>query len=93
MTVNFSWFSEPMVKLSIIESILTFCPLGNSSCCRLLIFLKSIVLKNSFRNTNRVSNSLDPDKVQCFVGPDMDPTCLQMLSAEDTGRNRVKQSN
>ena len=29
--------------------------------CRLLIFSKSTFSKNSFRNTMRVSNSLDPD--------------------------------
>ena len=30
--------------------------------CRLLIFSKSTFLKNSFRNTIRVSNSLDQDQ-------------------------------
>ena len=30
--------------------------------CRLLIFLKSNFSKNSFRNTFRVSSSLDPDQ-------------------------------
>ena len=49
-------------------------------------FLKSTFLKNSFRNTIRVSNSLDPDQ----VGPDLGPTCLQRLSADITSRQRVK---
>ena len=39
--------------------ILTICPLGKFTIfCRLLIFSKSNFLKNSFRNTIRVSNSL-----------------------------------
>ena len=39
--------------------------------------------KKSFRNTIRVSNSLDPDQGQQFVGPDLDPNCLQRFLAED----------
>ena len=47
--------------------------------------------KISFRNTIRVSNSLDPDQarhfvrpdLEHFVGPDLGPNCLQRLSAED----------
>ena len=37
------------------------------------IFLFS---NNSFRNTIRVSNRLDPDSDQHF-GPDLDPNCLK----------------
>ena len=37
-----------------------------------------------------MSNSLDPDQAQHFVGPDLGPNCLQRLSADDTGRLRVK---
>ena len=40
-----------------------------------------------FRNTIRVSNSLDPDQARCFVGPDLDPNCLQRLSADDKSRH------
>ena len=40
--------------------------------------------KNSYRNTIRVSNSLSPDQAQHFVGPDLDPNCLQRLSADDS---------
>ena len=32
--------------------------------------------KNSFRNTIRVSNSLDPYQDQHSVGPDLGPNCL-----------------
>ena len=39
-------------------------------------------------NTIRVSNSLDPDQAQHFVGPDPRPNCLQMLSADDTCKQR-----
>ena len=31
----------------------------------------------------RVSNSLDPDQNQHNVGPDLDPNCLQILTADD----------
>ena len=31
-----------------------------------------------------MSNSLDPDQAQHFVGPDLGPSCLQMLSADET---------
>ena len=51
-------------------------------CCLLIFFQKQPFLKNSFRI--RVSNSLDPDQAQCFVGPDLAPNGLQRLSADDT---------
>ena len=38
---------------------------------------------NSFRNTIRVSNSLDPDQDRHSVGPDLGPNCLLRLSADD----------
>ena len=71
----------------------TLCMLGNFACffCCLLIFSKSTFSKNSFRNTIRVSNSLDPDQARHFVGPVLGPgpSCLQKLSADDTMRQRV----
>ena len=36
-----------------------------------------------------MSNSLDPDQAQHFVGTDLDPSCLQKFSAEDISRQRV----
>ena len=36
-----------------------------------------------------MSNSLDPDQARHFVGPDLGPSCLQRLSADDTMRQRV----
>ena len=33
-----------------------------------------------------MSNSLDPDQDRHSVGPDLDPKCLQRLSAEDKSR-------
>ena len=38
---------------------------------------------NSLRNTIRVSNGLDPDQDQHYVGPDLGPNCLSRLSADD----------
>ena len=37
-----------------------------------------------------VSNSFDPDQAQHFVRPDLGPNCLQMLSADDTCKQRIK---
>ena len=36
-----------------------------------------------------MSNGLDPDEARRFVGPDQGPNCLQRLSADNTGRQRV----
>ena len=30
-----------------------------------------------------MSNSLDPNQAECFVGPDVGPNCLQRLSADE----------
>ena len=53
---------------------------------RLMIFFKINFFEIFFQNTIRVSNSLDPDQTQHFVGPDLGLNCLQGLSAEDTRR-------
>ena len=51
-----------------------------------------LISKNSVRNTDRVSNSLDRDKARCFIELDLGQNCLQMLSADDTSRQyRVKE--
>ena len=47
-------------------------------------FSKFKLSKNSFTNTIRMANSLDPDQAQHIVGPDLGPTCFQSSSAEDT---------
>ena len=54
-----------------------------------IFFSKSIFKKKIFQNTIRVPNSLDPDQVTHFVGPDLGPNCLQRLLADDTSRQRV----
>ena len=63
-------------------------------CCRLLsIFSKLTFSLNSFKNTIRVSNGLEPDQDGCSVGPDLDPNCLQRLSADNkvaTSMEKVK---
>ena len=46
-------------------------------CCRLLTFFIISFQKNSFRNTIRVSNCLDPDQDRHSVSPDLGPNCLQ----------------
>ena len=64
----------------------TLCMLCKYSC-----FLSSadFFLNNSFRNTIRVSKSLDPDQARHFVGPDLGPNFLQILLADNTSRQRV----
>ena len=37
-----------------------------------------------------MTNSLDSDQARRIVGPDLGPNCLPRLSADDTGRQRVK---
>ena len=61
--------------------ISNLCMLGNVNC---MLFLSSsdCFRNNYFRNTIRVSNSLDPDQARRFVGPELGPNCLQRLSAE-----------
>ena len=44
-------------------------------CCHLLTLTFS---KNSFRNTIRVSNDLDPDQDRFSVGPDLGPNHLHL---------------
>ena len=60
---------------------------GNFACfffvvravvCR--FFFKVSVLKKSFGNIVRVSNSLDPDQAQHVVEPGLGLNCLQRLS-------------
>ena len=37
-----------------------------------------------------MSNSLDPDQARRIIGPDLGPICLPRLTADVTGRQRVK---
>ena len=62
---------------------LTLCMLGDFSCFyRLLLFFSKLIFsENSFRNTIRVTNSLDPDQDRHSVGPDLGPNFLRRLSA------------
>ena len=50
-------------------------------------FQKLTISKNSLRNTIRVSNGLDPDQDRHSVGPDLDPNCLERISAVDEIRH------
>ena len=40
-----------------------------------------------------MSNSLDPDQAQHFVGPDLGPNCLQRLSADNMSPLACKEVN
>ena len=57
-----------------------------------VVFFKiNFFINNSktFSNTIRVINGLDPDQDRRYVGPDLGPNCLQILSADDNSRQRV----
>ena len=45
--------------------------------------------QNSFRNSLKVSNSLDLDQVEKFVRSDLDPNSLQILSADDRSQQSI----
>ena len=77
-----------------ISEIKTLCMLGNCSCYFVIcvFFQNQLSRKNYFRNTIRVSNSLDPDQARPYVGPDQGPKCFQRLSAEDISRQTVNNS-
>ena len=62
---------------------LTLCMMGNFSCFWICLLTFKKKSKNSFGNTIRVSNGLDPDQDRHSVGPDLGPNCLQRLSAVD----------
>ena len=57
-----------------------------------LLFSILTFLKNSFRNTIKASNYLDPDEDRHSVGPDLGPNCLQKLSADDKSRHKQEKS-
>ena len=63
--------------------------------CLILYFLsptdfppKINFFENSVRKTTRVPNSLDPDQVQTFVGPDLGPDYFKQLSTGGTSRQK-----
>ena len=49
-------------------------------------FSKLTFSKNYYKNTIKVPNSFDPDRARHLIGSDLDPNCLQRLSADDTSR-------
>ena len=57
----------------------------------MIFFSKSTFIKNYFR-TN-ISESMVSDQAQHLIGPDIDPNCLQRLSADNSFRQRVKYSS
>ena len=71
------------------SGMLILCMLGNFVCFFVVygFFLKLTFSKKSFRNTIRMSNSLDPDQARQFIGSDLGPNCLQRLSADDKSRH------
>ena len=105
VTFRLSWFLSCIIistknlmseaKKQTEEYWFTLCLQGNFSCFFVgcWFFSKSTFSKNSFWNTIRVSNSLDPDQARHFVGPGLGPNCLQSLSADDISRQRANIRN
>ena len=54
--------------------------LGN--CCHLLVFFIVSFYQNTLGFIVRVSNGLDHDRTQYFLGPDLCPNCLQIIPAQ-----------
>ena len=65
---------------------LTLCMLGNFACFYVSAdFFQNQLFRKILSGVPSVSNSLDPDQVRHYVGPDLGPNCLRRLSADDTG--------
>ena len=71
------------MSAAVVSAYLTLFMLSNCACifvvCGFFFFFFKLTFsrKKSFRNTIRVSNSLDPDQARQNVGPDLGPNCLQ----------------
>ena len=82
---------HPKLKWSNVNNIIYCSTLDHLSACWVILhaFLPSADFVNltfstkTFRNTIKVSNSLNPDKAIHFVWPDLGLNCLQGLSAGD----------
>ena len=77
-----------------IDDCLTLCMLCNFACFFVVcgFFLKLTFFKNHLSGITSVSNSLDPDQVRRFVGPDLGPICLRQLSADNKNRHYWEKS-
>ena len=62
--------------------------MGKFASCHLFFFSKSTFLKKT--HLFSMSNPLDQDHARRLVVPDLGPNSLQMLSAGDTSRQRIK---
>ena len=72
---------------------LTLCLLGNFACflSSAHFFFKINLFFKKIRNyIIKVSKRLDPDQARRHVGPDLGPSCLQRLSADDASRQIPK---
>ena len=81
-----SVFTNNKKYLSLSAAIACWVILHALLACRSL-FLSQSKKKNIYKKktnalTSRVSNSLDPDQDRHFVGPDLDPSCIQRLSGK-----------
>ena len=100
LTYTCRWKLRPKFRsLSPLDTLawtFTLCMLGNFSCffCRLLLFSKLTFQRNSFRNTIRVANSLDPDQARHSGLIWVQTVCkdYQQMTKFTAGRQSVKGS-
>ena len=64
----------------------TVYPLGQFCMLFCCLFFLNQLFQKVLLGLPSVSNSLDPDQARHFVGPDLDPNCLQRLSAYNVSR-------
>ena len=69
---------------------LTICMQVNFACFFVFccFFQNQLFQKIISRIPTKESNSLDPGQARHFVGPDLDPICLQRLSEEEENTSR-----
>ena len=73
-----NWSQPIPTNLLITVYLLNLCMLSKLKTKKIAdFFSKSTFPKISFRNTIRVSKSLDPDQAGHVVGPDLGPNFLQ----------------
>ena len=79
LTFCWSWSGSKLLAKVISRHTIVLCMLGDFHALHDDCWHFS---KNSFMNTVRVWNCLDPDQDWCCVGPDLGPSCLQRLLAD-----------
>ena len=54
---------------------------------------KKTISSKTFMYITIMSNSMETDQARHFVGPDLDPNCLQCLSADDKSKKSMRRES